>query len=354
MNKFWSDIVTKLTPYSPGEQPKDKTLLKLNTNENPYSPSSRVLNAIKLSTKDNLRLYPDPDSMKLKEVISNYYKLNKSNIFIGNGSDEILAFIFQGLLKKTYPILFPNITYSFYPAYCSLYNVKYKKIPLNRDFNINLNDYLVKNGGIIFPNPNAPTGIPKKLIDIKKLLNFNQDSVVVIDEAYVDFGTQSAVQLVKKYKNLVVTKSFSKSRSLAGMRLGYAFADKGLIEALNRIKNSFNSYPIDRLAQIAGIEAIKDDKYFNKTREKIIQSRNFLEKELILNGFEVLPSGANFIFARHRLKDACYINQQLRLAGVLVRHFETPKIISQYLRITIGTKKDMQKLISILKKIIYD
>jgi histidinol-phosphate aminotransferase len=352
MSKYWSDIVSRLTPYTPGEQPKDKILLKLNTNENPYSPSTKVLDAIKLSVKESLRLYPDPESDDLKETISNYYNLSKANIFVGNGSDEILAFIFQALLKKEDPVLFPDITYSFYPAYCSLYDIKYKRIPLDKELNINLEDYLINNGGIIFPNPNAPTGIPKKLVDIENLLKLNQGSVVVVDEAYVDFGTESAVKLVNQYKNLVITQSFSKSRSLAGIRLGCAFANEDLIEALNRVKNSFNSYPIDRLAQVAGIEAIKDENHFNLTRVKIIEARTFLEKELFLMDFEVLPSGANFIFTKHKLKDAIIIFKKLRESGVVVRHFDQPERISQYLRITIGTIEDMQKLISILKAII--
>ena len=352
MSKYWSDIISRLTPYTPGEQPEDKILLKLNTNENPYSPSTKVLDAIKLSVKESLRLYPDPESDDLKETISNYYNLSKANIFVGNGSDEILAFIFQALLKKEDPVLFPDITYSFYPAYCSLYDIKYKRIPLDKELNINLEEYLINNGGIIFPNPNAPTGIPKKLVDIENLLKLNQGSVVVVDEAYVDFGTESAVKLVNQYKNLVITQSFSKSRSLAGIRLGCAFANEDLIEALNRVKNSFNSYPIDRLAQVAGIEAIKDENHFNLTRVKIIEARTFLEKELFLMDFEVLPSGANFIFTKHKLKDAIIIFKKLRESGVVVRHFDQPERISQYLRITIGTIEDMQKLISILKAII--
>ena len=352
MSKYWSNIISRLTPYTPGEQPEDKILLKLNTNENPYSPSTKVLEAIKLSVKESLRLYPDPESDYLKETISNYYNLSKANIFVGNGSDEILAFIFQALLKKEDPVLFPDITYSFYPAYCSLYDIKYKRIPLDKELNINLKDYLINNGGIIFPNPNAPTGIPKKLVDIENLLKLNQGSVVVVDEAYVDFGTESAVKLVNQYKNLVITQSFSKSRSLAGIRLGCAFANEDLIEALNRVKNSFNSYPVDRLAQVAGIEAIKDENHFNLTRVKIIEARTFLEKELFLMDFEVLPSGANFIFTKHKLKDAIIIFKKLRESGVVVRHFDQPERIAQYLRITIGTIEDMQKLISILKVII--
>ena len=352
MSKYWSEVVHKLTPYIPGEQPKENISLKLNTNENPYGPSQKVLDSISAASNNQLRLYPDPESDLLKSTISNYYNIPMNSIFVGNGSDEILAFIFQGFFKNNLPILFPDITYSFYPAYCSLYDIKYTRMPLDEKFNIVLEDYLIPNGGIIFPNPNAPTGIPKNLVDIKNLVKINQDSVVVIDEAYVDFGTESAVELVDQYKNLVITQSFSKSRSLAGMRLGCAFGDKDLIEALNRIKNSFNSYPVDRLAQVAGIEAIKDENYFNETGDKIIQARIFLEKELLLMGFETLPSGANFIFTKHKSKEAGMIFKKLRESGVIVRHFNEPERISQYLRITIGTQDEMREFISILKAII--
>ena len=352
MSKYWSEVVNKLTPYTPGEQPKENLSLKLNTNENPYGPSQKVLDTIADACNDQLRLYPDPESNSLRSAISNYYNIPVNSIFVGNGSDEILAFIFQGFFNNKLPILFPDITYSFYPAYCSLYGIKYTRIPLDEEFNIELENYLIPNGGIIFPNPNAPTGIPKNLVDIESLLKINQDSVVVIDEAYVDFGTESAVELVGQYKNLVITQSFSKSRSLAGMRLGYAFGDEDLIEALNRIKNSFNSYPIDRLAQVAGIEAIKDENYFNETRDKIIQARIFLEKELLLMGFETLPSSANFIFTKHKSKDAVIIFKKLRESGVIVRNFNEPERISQYLRITIGTQDEMRKFVSILKAII--
>ena len=352
MSKYWSEVVHKLTPYIPGEQPKGNLSLKLNTNENPYGPSQKVLDSISAASNEQLRLYPDPESDLLKSAISNYYNIPMNSIFVGNGSDEILAFIFQSFFKNNLPILFPDITYSFYPAYCSLYDIEYTRMPLDEEFNIDLEDYLIPNGGIIFPNPNAPTGIPKNLVDIENLVKINQDSVVVIDEAYVDFGTESAVELVNQYKNLVITQSFSKSRSLAGMRLGCAFGNEDLIEALNRIKNSFNSYPIDRLAQVAGIEAIKDENYFNEARYKIIQARTFLEKELLLMGFETLPSGANFIFTKHRSKDAVMIFKKLRESGVIVRHFNEPERISQYLRITIGTQDEMRKFISILKAII--
>ena len=352
MSKYWSAVVNNLTPYTPGEQTKENLSLKLNTNENPYGPSQKVLDSIAAASNDQLRLYPDPESNLLKSTISNYYNIPMKSIFVGNGSDEILAFIFQGFFKNKLPILFPDITYSFYPAYCSLYDIKYTRIPLDEEFNINLENFLIPNGGIIFPNPNAPTGIPKNLVDIENLVKINQDSVVVIDEAYVDFGTESAVELVNQYKNLLITQSFSKSRSLAGMRLGCAFGDKDLIEALNRIKNSFNSYPVDRLAQAAGIEAIKDENYFNETGDKIIQARIFLEKELLLMGFETLPSGANFVFTKHKSKDAVMIFKKLRESGVIVRHFNEPERISQYLRVTIGTQDEMKEFISILKTII--
>ena len=352
MSKYWSEVVHKLTPYTPGEQPKGNVLLKLNTNENPYGPSQKVLDSISIANNNKLRLYPDPESDLLKSTIANFYNISSNSIFLGNGSDEILAFIFQGFFKNKLPIIFPDITYSFYPAYCSLYDISYTRIPLDKKFNIDLEDYLIPNGGIIFPNPNAPTGIPKTLVDIENLIKINQDSVVVIDEAYVDFGTESVIKLVNKYKNLLVTQSFSKSRSLAGIRLGCAFGNKNLIEGLNRIKNSFNSYPIDRLAQTAGIEAIKDENHFNETRDKIIKARAFLEKELLLMDFETHPSGANFIFTKHKLKDGAIIFNKLRESGVIVRHFERPARIFQYLRITIGTQEEMKKFISILKRII--
>jgi len=349
MSKYWSKFVHKLDPYTPGEQPKNKKVLKLNTNENPYGPSPKVLEAIKLATNDKLRLYPDPESAELRESIAEYYGLDATNIFVGNGSDEVLAFIFYGLLKKTEPILFPDITYSFYPAYAKLYDIKFEKIPLDGNFQINLDGYSIPNGGIIFPNPNAPTGIPKPVSDIEALLKRNHSEVVVVDEAYVDFGTESAVKLVEKYENLVVTHSLSKSRSLAGMRIGCAFASKNIIEGLNRVKNSFNSYPLDRLAQIAGVEAFKDNDYFELTTNNTIKAREFLVSELNALGFDSLPSGANFIFTKHKTKNASSICKDLRDQGIIVRHFSAPSKISNYLRITIGTKDQMEILLKSIK-----
>jgi histidinol-phosphate aminotransferase len=351
MSKYWGGIVEKLKPYTPGEQPKDSSLLKLNTNENPYGPSPNVLKEIKNNCNDSLRLYPDPESIKLKKLLAEHHNLPLESVFISNGSDESLAFIFQGLLKKDKPVLFPNITYSFYPVYCQLYEIEYKQIPLDQEFNINLDDYRMENGGIIFPNPNAPTGIPKSLEEIESLLA-NNNSVVVIDEAYVDFGTSSAIKLINKYENLIVTQSFSKGRSLAGMRIGCAFGNPSLIEALNRIKNSFNSYPIDRLAQISAISSITDKIYFEDNCNKVIAARAYLEEQLKSIGFEVLPSGANFIFTQHKQKSGENIYDELRKNKILVRHFKSPEKISNFIRITIGTMNQMHKLVSVMKEIV--
>ena len=352
MSKYWGDIVEKLIPYTPGEQPKDLNLLKLNTNENPYGPSPNVLNEIKNSCNDSLRLYPDPESIELKKLLAEHHNLSMESVFVSNGSDESLAFIFQGLLKKDKPVLFPDITYSFYPVYCQLYEVEYKQISLDQNFNINLDDYLIENGGIIFPNPNAPTGIPKSLKDIESLLSNNKQSVIVIDEAYVDFGTSSVIKLINKYENLIVTQSFSKGRSLAGMRIGCAFGSPSLVEALNRIKNSFNSYPIDRLAQISAMSSITDKIYFEGNCNKVIEARVYLEEQLESIGFEVLPSGANFIFTQHKQKSGEYIYDQLRHNKIIVRRFNSPEKISNFIRITIGTMNQMHQLVSIVREIV--
>ena len=351
MSKFWSKNVKQLNPYVPGEQPEQDTSLKLNTNENPYGPSPRVLAALKNGISDNLRLYPDPESVELKKTIANYHNIDTANIFVGNGSDEILAFIFQGFFKQNHPIVFPNITYSFYPVYCKLYEINFNVIPLKSNFEINLNDYLITNGGVIFPNPNAPTGIPKSKHEIENLLKNNNESIVVIDEAYVDFGTESSLSLIDKYENLIVTHSLSKSRSLAGMRIGCAFANQDIIQGLNRVKNSFNSYPIDRLAQIAAKEAFEDEEYFHQTVSKVIEAREFLINQISILGFESLPSGANFIFTKHKKVKAKLIYDELRKEDILIRHFDNPEVINDFLRITIGTYQQMEKLIKKLKSL---
>lgn len=351
MNKYWSDIVGKLTPYIPGEQPKVSNLIKLNTNENPYGPSPMVLAAINREVNDNLRLYPDPNSDRLKESIATYFHINANQVFVGNGSDEILAHTFQALLKHNLPILFPDITYSFYPVYCGLYEIDYNSIPLREDFQIKVEDYAIANGGIIFPNPNAPTGCLLSLPDIEKLLNSNTDSVVVVDEAYVDFGGSTAVPLIKHYPNLLVIQTLSKSRSLAGLRVGFAMGQPQLIEALERVKNSFNSYPLDRMAISGAVAAFADVDYFEKTRNTVINSREKLANDLKSLNFEVLPSAANFLFARHNKQPAGVLAQKLRERHIIVRHFNQPRI-ENFLRITIGTESQCQALTNALREIL--
>lgn len=352
MSKFWSDIVHKLTPYVPGEQPKLNNLVKLNTNENPYGPSPKVIEAIKAEAADSLRLYPDPNSDALKAAIANTYQLNSRQVFVGNGSDEVLAHVFQALLKHDKPLLFPDITYSFYPVYCGLYGIDYQTIPLAADFSIDIEDYNMPNGGIIFPNPNAPTGMPLALAQIEKLLQRNPESVIVIDEAYVDFGTESAVRLIHQYPNLLVIHTLSKARSLAGLRVGYALGSPDLIEALIRVKDSFNSYPIDRLASAGAIAAMQDADYFNKTCEMVIATRDALVDDLSRLGFEVLPSGANFIFAKHKDWDGAELTAKLREYNIIVRHFKSPSRISPYLRITVGTDEQSKVLLDTLSEIL--
>ncbi len=351
MSRFWSDVVKGLKPYVPGEQPRLANLVKLNTNENPYGPSPRALEAIRAATGESLKLYPDPNAEQLKLAIGRFHSIDAQNIFVGNGSDEVLAHIFLGLLKQARPILFPDITYSFYPVYCGLYQVDFETIALADDYSIRVGDYAKPNGGIIFPNPNAPTGCPLPLTDIERLLQSNPDSVVVIDEAYVDFGGASAIPLIAKYPNLLVVQTLSKSRSLAGLRVGFAVGHVDLIEALERVKNSFNSYPLDRLAIAGAVAAFDDRDYFDKTCQAVIASREKLVKELKALGFEVLPSVANFIFVRHPQHDAQESALALRRRSIIVRHFKLPRI-DQFLRITVGTDEQCAALIAALKEIL--
>jgi len=351
MSRFWSSNVHNLEPYVPGEQPKIANLVKLNTNENPYGPSPKVLQAISLATSDHLRLYPDPAATDLKQAIADFYKVNTSNVFVGNGSDEVLGHIFHALFQHDEAILFPDITYSFYPVYCQLYQIEHQKVPLTAEFTINVEDYFQRNGGIIFPNPNAPTGCVVALADIERLLQHNTESVVVIDEAYIDFGGESAISLIEQYPNLLVTQTLSKSRSLAGIRVGFAIGHADLIDGLVRVKDSFNSYPIDTLAIHAGVAAMKDVGYFRETCEKVVKSRESVSASLTELGFEVLPSSANFVFARHPEMEATEIAAALRKQGVIVRHFTKPRI-EQFLRITIGTPAENQLLLSVLDSVV--
>ncbi len=350
-NKFWSDIVSELDPYVPGEQPQLPDLVKLNTNENPYGPSPKVLDAISAELGDGLRLYPDPNADDLKQAISDYYDVGRDWVFVGNGSDEVLAHIFQALMKHEQPILFPDITYSFYPVYCGLYSVAYELVPLTEDLAIQVLDYKRPNGGIIFPNPNAPTGRLLSLAEIESLLLCNQQSVVVVDEAYIDFGGDSAVALVDRFPNLLVTQTLSKSRSLAGLRVGFAIGSPSLIEALERVKNSFNSYPLDKLAIVGGVAAIGDDEYFQQTRQTVIDSREQLGEGLRSLGFYVLPSAANFVFVSHPDFDAAELSAGLREQGVIVRHFKQSRI-DQYLRITIGCPDQNARLLDVLASLL--
>jgi len=352
MSKFWSDIVRDLNPYVPGEQPKLQNLVKLNTNENPYGPSPKVIAALQAEAAETLRLYPDPNSDKLKEAIAQNYDLSASQVFVGNGSDEVLAHVFQALLKHSRPLIFPDITYSFYPVYCGLYEIEFETIALNAQFEIHVDDFDRPNGGIILPNPNAPTGIPLALAEIEKILKFNTESVVVIDEAYVDFGTESAVKLINTYPNLLVTHTFSKGRSLAGLRVGYALGHKDLIEALIRVKDSFNSYPIDRFAEAGAVAAMQDKAYFEETCKKVIATRVALVSDLQGLGFDILPSGANFVFAKHLKREGADLAAKLREKNVVVRHFSKPQRVSNYLRITIGTDAQSKQLINALAEIL--
>ena len=352
MSRYWSKLVHALTPYIPGEQPKINNLIKLNTNENPYGPSPKVIAALQKEATDSLRLYPDPNSDGLKQAIALYHGLNANQVFVGNGSDEVLAHVFNALLKHDKPILFPDITYSFYPVYCGLYEIAFETVPLNDAFEIKVEDYFKANGGIIFPNPNAPTGRLVALGDIERLLNQNTESVMVIDEAYVDFGGESAVKLVNRYPQLLVTHTLSKGRSLAGLRVGYAVGHPDLIDALHRVKDSFNSYPLDRFAQAGATAAIEDQAYFEECCQRVIKTRGVVVESLQRLGFEVLPSGANFIFARHPSHDAERLSALLREQKIIIRHFKKPARIDQFLRITIGTDAECQALISALENII--
>ncbi|MEP9318058.1 histidinol-phosphate transaminase [Pseudomonas sp. LABIM340] len=348
MSKFWSPFVKELVPYVPGEQPKLAKLVKLNTNENPYGPSPKVVAAIQAELNDTLRLYPDPNADRLKQTIAEYHGVKTSQVFVGNGSDEVLAHAFHALFQHGKPLLFPDVTYSFYPVYCGLYGIDFEALPLDEQFQIRVDEYARPNGGIIFPNPNAPTGCLLPLEAIERLLQASPDSVVLVDEAYVDFGGETAISLVSRYPNLLVAQTLSKSRSLAGLRVGFAVGHEDLIEALERVKNSFNSYPLDRLALAGAVASFEDQAYFEQTCNAVIHSREKLVTELKTLGFDVLPSAANFIFARHPQRDGAELAAALREEGVIVRHFKQQRI-NQFLRISIGTEEQNQALIDALR-----
>ena len=350
MSRFWSHKIATLDPYVPGEQPQDKQYIKLNTNESPYSPSPKALQAMAQAVSETLRLYPDPSSRQLKSALANHYGLNEAQVFVGNGSDEVLALAFMGYFSTGKPLAFADITYSFYKVYANLYDIEPKLIPLTANFDIRPQDYQnLDVSGVVITNPNAPTGKALPLSDIEAVLQANPDVVVLVDEAYVDFGAQSAVALIDQYANLLVVQTFSKSRALAGIRVGYALGHADLIEGLERLKNSFNSYPIDRVALAGATAAVEDDVYLQQICEQTMVTRDWSVAALTELGFDVVPSATNFVFATHPEKDAETIYLALKEMGILVRYFGKKARIGNHLRITIGTDAEMQALIEALK-----
>lgn len=355
MSRYWSPVVHGLTPYVPGEQPVISGLVKLNTNESPYPPSPRVLDALHAAVGADLRLYPEPTGRALRQAIARQAGLEAGQVFVGNSSDEVLAHTFMALLNHApRPLLFPDISYAFYPVYCGLYGIPHRLVPLSARFEIVLDDYLAADAGaIIFPNPNAPTGCALARADIARLLAARPDAVVVVDEAYVDFGAESAVPLIAAHPNLLVVQTLSKSRSLAGLRVGWAMGQAPLIEALTRVKDSFNSYPLDRLATAGAIAAIEDQSHFDGTRQRVMASRARLAAGLQALGFEVLPSQANFVFTRHPACAGDTLAAALRERAILVRRFAQPARIADFLRISIGTDAQCETLLQALTEILH-
>ncbi len=356
MSRLWSDHVAELSPYVPGEQVKLDKLLKLNTNEHPFGPSPHVLEAIRQAATDDLRLYPSYSAQELRDAVAHNHGVKANNVFLGNGSDEVLAHVFSALfLRGVRPVLLPDITYSFYTTYCSYFGAPADIVPVREDFTLDVQDYLrerkLKPAGIIFANPNAPTGIPLPLDQIEAILSANPDTTVVVDEAYVDFGGESAVGLLERYDNLVVIQTMSKSRALAGLRVGYALAGREIIQALERVKDSFNSYPLDTLAQVGALASLRDPEYFKRQCQAVIDAREQLRADLEKLGFQVLPSKANFLMATHPAYPASGIQKALREQGILVRHFRQPRI-EQYLRITVGSPEQCERLCASLRQIL--
>ena len=341
------DNIRRVEPYVPGEQPKNKNVIKLNTNENPYGPSPKVKDiSVNL---DYLRLYPDPAAADLVEAIADYHGFKPENIFVGVGSDDVIAMSFLTFFNSDKPILFPDITYSFYKVWAALFNIPYECQPLDSDFRLVKSDYMKENGGIIFPNPNAPTAIYEDIGTVEEIIRENHDSVVIIDEAYIDFGGESAISLVDKYDNLLVVRTFSKSRSMAGLRIGYAIGNSLLIKALNDVKYSYNSYTMNRPSIIYGVASVEDDEYFKDTVARIVATREKFIKDIKPLGFTCLPSSANFVFATHRSVPAKEIFMAAREKNIFVRHFDLPRI-DNYLRITIGTDEEMKAFVTFINE----
>ena len=346
--KKWENNVRKVVPYVPGEQPKEKKLIKLNTNENPYPPSPKVFEALKHIDVRQMRLYPDPTIHKLVKAIADFYQLQEEQVFVGVGSDDVLAMIFMTFFNSKEPVLFPDITYSFYDVWAQMLRIPYERIPLKDDFTIDIKDYERKNGGIIFANPNAPTGNALPLDQVEVMIQSNPDVIVVVDEAYVDFGGESALPLIEKYDNVLVVQTFSKSRSMAGMRIGYAMGNPELIKYLNAVKHSYNSYTMNQSSIILGAAAMEDKAYFEETTRKVIDTREWTKKELKKLGFSFPNSKTNFIFATHENCPAEELFHALRKEKIIVRYFKKPRI-DNYLRISIGTQEEMETLIAFLK-----
>lgn len=351
MENLWKENLRKITPYVPGEQSKNKNIVKLNANENPYPPSPKAIEALKSFNSDRLRYYPNANSTELKEALAEYYNVDIENIFVGNGSDDVLAIAFQSFFNSDKPIVYPDLTYSFYPVWCDLFGIPYKTYPVDDNFRIIPEDYKEANGGVVIPNPNAPTSIGEGLDFVEKIMQYNPDSVVIIDEAYVDFGGTSSVELTNKYKNLLITGTFSKSRSLAGLRIGFAVGSKELISVMEAVKNSYNSYTVDSVSIAMGTASIRDNEYFKATCKRIIDTRERFTKELKALGFKVLDSSTNFIFATHSDLSMKDMFEYLKTKNVFIRYFSLPRI-DNYTRITIGTDEEMDILLKEIKEFI--
>lgn len=351
MSTFWSPHVHQLTPYVPGEQPRIARLIKLNTNENPYPPSPKVIAALHAAADEHLRLYPDPQASELTQALAGYHGLAADQVFVGNGSDEVLAHAFNAFFRQAAPLLMPTVSYSFYQVYCRLFGIAATRIALDGGLRIAPADYSAPCGGVVIANPNAPTGIALSLAEIEQILRAQPERVVLVDEAYVDFGAASALALIDRYPNLLVVHTFSKSRALAGLRVGAAFGQRHLIEALVRVKDSFNSYPLGRLAIAGAVASLDDEDYFQARRAQLIATRAQLAQGLCALGFEVLPSAANFLFVRHRLHSAAALAQGLRERAILVRHLRAPET-DNFLRISIGTDDECARLLSALTQMV--
>lgn len=347
--KAWEKNIRKVVPYTPGEQPTEKDVIKLNTNENPYPPSPMVTEMHQ--ELEQLRLYPAPDAKELVDAIAGYHGIDRKQVFVGVGSDDVLAMSFLTFFNSDKPILFPDITYSFYDVWAELFRIPYETKALDDNFCLMAEDYYGENGGVVFPNPNAPTGLAVELSFIREVLDHNQDVIVIVDEAYIDFGGESALALLKDYENLLVVRTFSKSRSMAGLRIGYAMGNENLIQALNNVKYSYNSYTMNYPSIVLGAASIKDDAYFKNTVSKVIKTREWFEKELTRLGFTYPQSSSNFVFASHKTIPAKEIFEKAKEEKIYVRYFDKPRI-NNYLRISIGTDEEMKAFVKFLEKLV--